>query len=86
MKCPHCGREIGERNCPSCGSKVFDESLFCHRCGIKIERPAAELPPPEEESFDFSRRVLCSDGNCIGVVNERGFCKVCGKPYTAEIK
>jgi len=84
MKCPHCGQEIGERSCPSCGSKVFEESLFCHRCGTKIDGPAAELPPSEEAPLDFSRRVLCSDGNCIGVVNEQGFCKICGKPYTGE--
>jgi len=29
---------------------------------------------------DFSKRILCSDGACIGVVNEQGICKVCGKP------
>jgi hypothetical protein len=27
---------------------------------------------------------LCSDGNCIGVVNEKGVCHICGKPYTGE--
>ena len=26
---------------------------------------------------------LCSDGTCIGVINEKGFCKVCGKPYVS---
>jgi hypothetical protein len=43
------------------------------------------LPPAEgseSEESDFSKRILCSDGNCIGVVNEQGVCKVCGKPYT----
>jgi DNA-directed RNA polymerase subunit RPC12/RpoP len=84
MKCPHCGQNIGEEKCPSCGSEVFPDSLFCHRCGKKMERPGTESKPPEEEKTDFSKRVLCSDGTCIGVVNEQGFCKVCGKPYTGE--
>ena len=34
-----------------------------------------------EDTFDPSKRILCSDGTCIGVVNDKGFCKVCGKPY-----
>ena len=86
MKCPHCSQEIEGRKCPSCGSGVFEESLFCHRCGVKLEIPPVEPAPPEEDSIDFSRRILCSDGNCIGVINEKGICKVCGKPYTGEPK
>ena len=34
-----------------------------------------------KDEFDLSSRILCSDGTCVGVVNEKGFCKVCGKPY-----
>ncbi len=87
MKCPHCGQKIGERNCPSCRAELFEESLFCHRCGLKLEKEES-LPSPsekeKEEEIDFSRRILCSDGNCIGVVNGQGFCKVCGKPYTGH--
>ena len=30
---------------------------------------------------DFSSRVLCSDGTCIGVIGSDGKCKECGKPY-----
>jgi hypothetical protein len=82
MKCSHCGRPLSGRICPSCGSEVLEESLFCHRCGVKLENP--ELSSPEEESIDFSKRILCSDGTCIGVVDEKGICKVCGKPYTEK--
>lgn len=87
MNCPHCGREIGGGKCPSCGSGILEESLFCHRCGAKVSEnpPLSPSPAPREDGpDDFSRRVLCSDGNCIGVVNEQGVCKVCGKPYTGE--
>jgi hypothetical protein len=34
-----------------------------------------------EKEIDVSERILCSDGNCIGVMNEQGVCNVCGKPY-----
>ncbi|MCX5809262.1 MAG: hypothetical protein NTX36_07815 [Proteobacteria bacterium] len=35
------------------------------------------------EEIDFSERILCSDGACIGIV-EKGVCKICGKPYVPE--
>ncbi len=35
----------------------------------------------KEVEIDFSQRVPCSDGNCIGVINKQGVCNTCGKPY-----
>jgi len=35
----------------------------------------------KEAEIDFSQRVLCSDGNCIGVINEQGVCNTCGKDF-----
>jgi hypothetical protein len=29
---------------------------------------------------DLSERISCSDGACTGIINERGFCNICGKP------
>ena len=83
MKCPHCGQSLNTQNCPSCHSETLAESLFCHRCGVALSNnpPAA---PADEDPIDFSKRILCSDGTCIGVVDEKGFCKVCGKPYQGE--
>jgi hypothetical protein len=37
-----------------------------------------------DDDLDLSNRILCSDGACIGVVDEKGICKVCGKPYVPE--
>jgi len=37
-----------------------------------------------EEEDEFSRRELCSDGTCIGVINEKGVCNICGKPYAGD--
>ncbi len=41
-----------------------------------------------EESIndDWQRRVLCSDGNCIGVIGPDGRCKECGKPSDEPIR
>jgi hypothetical protein len=50
------------------------------------EPDASTEPEPhtDSESFpdkDWENRVLCSDGNCIGVIGSDGLCKECGKPY-----
>ena len=41
-----------------------------------------DITPTAEE---WARRILCSDGNCIGVIGPGGSCKECGKPYEGEI-
>lgn len=33
---------------------------------------------------DWENRVLCPDGNCIGVIGPDGRCKVCGKLYNEQ--
>jgi hypothetical protein len=55
---------------------------------MRLDIPQADPPPQEQQDdgIDFSKRILCSDGNCIGVVNDEGFCKVCGKAYSGEPK
>ncbi|MBC8443753.1 MAG: hypothetical protein H8D81_01420 [Deltaproteobacteria bacterium] len=29
---------------------------------------------------DWKNRTLCSDGSCIGIIGDDGYCKECGKP------
>ena len=41
------------------------------------------------DAFDPDDRELCPDGNCIGVLDANGVCKVCGKradgtPYRGD--
>ncbi|MBI4495524.1 MAG: zinc ribbon domain-containing protein [Deltaproteobacteria bacterium] len=84
MKCPHCGQALGERICPACASALLAESRFCHHCGLQLEKADPGASPVEEGEIDFTQRLLCSDGTCIGVVDQQGICKVCGKPYTGE--
>ncbi len=80
MECPHCHQPLPYLLCPECGAKTPEESLYCFKCGRPVERKKQE----ETEQTDFSQRKLCSDGTCIGVINEAGVCNICGKPYAGE--
>jgi len=76
MKCPHCGETLASILCAECGGENLDGSVYCCRCGKPIRTQTVES--------DFSERTPCSDGNCIGTINEKGVCNVCGKPYVGQ--
>jgi hypothetical protein len=40
-----------------------------------------EEPIPQVDD-EWENRILCSDGNCIGVIGPDGRCKECGKPFS----
>jgi len=49
-----------------------------------------EIPEEKQEEMassrdDWDNRVLCSDGNCIGVIGVDGRCKECGKKYEGDL-
>jgi len=77
MKCPHCNETLPFFLCPECQGEIPEKSAYCCWCGSPVKTE-------EEEKTDFPERILCSDGNCIGVINEDGICSVCGKPYVRE--
>jgi hypothetical protein len=83
MKCPYCEADLPWRECPACRERIPLEGRFCAHCGAEVPHQdvAAESG---EDGIDFSKRILCSDGTCIGVINEDGFCSECGKPHTGE--
>ena len=35
-----------------------------------------------DKSEDWDKRVLCSDGSCIGTIGADGKCRECGKPLS----
>ncbi len=72
MRCTRCEAFIPHILCDACGEKIPEKSRFCCWCGREVLL--------REEDSDFSNRVLCSDGNCIGIINASGVCNVCGKP------
>lgn len=86
--------KLAETVCFRCGMRNRFDSLApksdirCGKCHSYLfhrqrENQSKRDDPEEDDnqSFDPSTRILCSDGNCIGVINKKGFCKVCGKPY-----
>ena len=91
MLCEKCAQESTTVTCSRCGQAILDLGPYCYHCGGSLRsnedqpgvvenRNDTDSPDP----FDFSARILCSDGACIGVVNEQGICKVCGKQYVPE--
>jgi hypothetical protein len=76
MKCPYCDKTLASVLCPECGGETPEGSLYCCRCGKPTRIEKAETDPSE--------RIPCSDGNCIGTINEKRVCNVCGNPYVGE--
>ena len=37
----------------------------------------------DAETFDPTRRKLCPDGSCVGVIGDDGRCRVCGRTEAA---
>ena len=49
-----------------------------HQSGSKTAKKS-------QVDINWDNRVLCSDGNCIGVIGQDGNCKECGKPYEGKL-
>ncbi len=76
MKCPQCGETLPFITCTECGGDTPEGSSFCCRCGKPVKKENVEI--------DASERIPCSDGNCVGTINDKGVCNVCGKPYNGQ--
>jgi hypothetical protein len=86
-----CCKECGK---PYKGEQPVPKRQTPQRQDAKQRSQHTENTLPEEESIpeaadeavgsDWENRILCSDGNCIGVVGPDGHCKECGKPYRQD--
>lgn len=38
-----------------------------------------------QSDSEWEQRILCSDGNCIGIIGADGHCKTCGKRYDGDL-
>lgn len=73
-RCPSCNAKnrIMDLHCISCGAMMASGSLSNSAEGDQLKR---ENPQPEA----VGKRVLCEDGNCIGILGVNGKCKTCGR-------
>jgi len=79
-------------HCKECGKKYEGDDLpemSLAEDEDQAEAQDEDLPPATAEvdeadaapvDGEWENRVLCSDGNCIGVIGPDGNCKECGKP------
>jgi hypothetical protein len=80
--CKECGKEY-EGTLATLAEEHFsenDESSAAENSFEKEDPPPEDVPHEAAEHDDWQNRVLCSDGNCIGVIGPDGRCKECGKP------
>lgn len=84
--------------CPICGAQGEPARAAVAVAAGRAEAEAAQAPatPPDtaeprgastggsgDEADDWQTRALCPDGDCIGVLDAEGICKVCGKRAAA---
>jgi hypothetical protein len=83
LKCPSCQQELESRTCPECSKACPGDAKYCCYCGQIFPKDDAVRSSPAKkvkgDPFDLENRVLCADGLCIGVIDERGVCCECGR-------
>lgn len=52
---------------------------------METDAPEKDKEETPDNDSDWNNRVLCSDGNCIGVIGSDGCCKACGKKYEGDL-
>ena len=70
--------------CKECG-KPYEGELPAGHGASSVQAVIAEeqkqvLSVDADYDDDWDKRVLCSDGACIGIIGPDGKCKECGKP------
>ncbi|MBI4633620.1 MAG: hypothetical protein HY742_07000 [Deltaproteobacteria bacterium] len=84
-RCRECGA-LHEGNPGETGAPAGEikKSADEEKTGSVAHIPVPETNVDEGEGADWDNRVLCSDGNCIGVIGPDGRCKECGLPLKTD--
>lgn len=81
-RCKECGKKF-EGSLPEISAVAQEDQVV----GEDEELPTAtdesntNMVEESPAGEDWENRVLCRDGNCIGIIGPDGKCKECGKPY-----
>ena len=85
-RCKECGKKY-EGDLPTLSSLEDDDQPVAQEAdaspGTTEPSPGTTEPPEVTDApvdDEWENRVLCSDGNCIGIIGSDGKCKECGKP------
>ena len=78
--------------CPNCGHENSSYRVTCKRCHKNLEeatynvlvKEASEGNKLPLQERDDDSRVLCRDGDCIGIIGPDGRCNICGLPITED--
>jgi hypothetical protein len=76
-RCRECGR-AAEGPAPATTNPEAAESAPVPEAPLQPDVPEAPADEADAED-DWSRRRLCPDGGCIGVIGPDGRCKECGR-------
>jgi len=79
-RCKECGKEY-EGTLAEDHFSEKEEPSPAESSSEKEDPSLEDMPHEAAENEDWQDRVLCSDGNCIGVIGPDGRCKECGKSY-----
>jgi hypothetical protein len=52
---------------------------------MENDKPTEEGQETSFSDTDWTNRILCSDGSCIGVIGPDGNCKECGRKYEGRL-
>jgi len=52
---------------------------------MENDKPTGEGQETSFSDTHWENRILCSDGNCIGVIGPDGNCKECGRKYEGRL-
>jgi hypothetical protein len=52
---------------------------------MRSNQKSASKRKKSKADIEWDNRILCSDGNCIGIIGLDGRCKECHKPYAGKL-
>jgi len=80
--CPdgNCIGVIGpDGRCKECGMPSGNRSEGAQKTADIVNVPGCSGIQAPESDPEWEKRILCPDGNCIGIIGPDGRCGVCGK-------